>query len=310
MPGSSFWFDEPSDSLLAGIKGKEDLEKKELRKKIISIAAAGVISALFLYFGYRNVDAEIEDRHWDVIALGDSIIGKEREGEAVHAYFEEYSGMTMLNAAFGGNCASVGENAGRYSYHEESLSLCALAKAACGRDFGVQKADMGANALKAWYFEDALEGLAAADFSQADILLLEFGVNDYTAGRKIDNPDDPLDVRTYGGAVRYAIQLFQETYPNLEIILVTPTFCQIVDCENCLKEDFGGGTLDKYADKEKEIAADYGLGVIDVFYEIGFCEENIMDYTEDGMHLDNTGRQYYARFLAEKIEELSERNNK
>ena len=75
-------------------------------------------------------------------------------------------------------------------------------------------------------------------------------------------------------------------------------------------EDFGGGTLDAYADKEKEIAEDYGLGVIDVFYEIGFCEENIMDFTEDGMHLDNTGRQFYARFLAEKMGELSERDNK
>ncbi len=286
------------------------MRKKELYQQIWSIAAACVICAFLLYFGYRNVDAGLEDRHWDVIALGDSIIGKEREGEAVQVYFEEYSGMTMLNAAFGGNCASVGENADRYSYHEESLSLCALAKASCDRDFGVQKADMGANSLRAWYFEDALEGLAAADFSKADILLLEFGVNDYTAGRKIDNPEDPLDVRTYGGAMRYAIELFQEAYPNLEIILVTPAFCQVVDRENCLKEDFGGGTLDAYADKEKEIAEDYGLGVIDVFYEIGFCEENIMDFTEDGMHLDNTGRQFYARFLAEKMGELSERDNK
>lgn len=288
---------------------KENNTEKRKPDKYLSIAAALGVCAVFLFFGYRSVDAEIQDRHWDVIALGDSVIGKEREGEAVHAYFEEYCGLTMLNAAFGGNCASMGENAGRYSYHEESLSLCALTEAICLRDFGVQKADMAANPLRAWYFEDALDGLAGADFGQADMLLLEFGVNDYTAGRKTDNPKNPLDVRTYGGALRYAIERFQETYPDLEIILVTPAFCRIVDRENCLKEDFGGGTLDEYADKEKEIAEEYGLEVIDVFYGIGFDDENIMDYTEDGMHLDDTGRQVYARFLAEKIEELSERNN-
>ena len=304
------WSDGPPDSLLVGIKGKEDLEKKELCKKIISIAAAGVISALFLYFGYRNVDAGIEDRHWDVIVLGDSIIGKEREDGPIHVYFEEYSGMSMLNAAFGGNCASVGENAGRYSYNDESLSLCRLAEAVCYKDYGVLKADMAASRVKADYFEETLEQLAAADLKQADILLLEFGANDYTAGRKLDNPGNPRDVYTYGGALRYAIELLQRAYPDLKIVLVTPLYCHLAERKNCLEEDFGGGTLDEYADLEKKIAKEYGLDVIDVFYEIGIDESNVMEYTRDGMHLRHEGRQYYARFLAEKIEELSERNNK
>ncbi len=284
--------------------------KKEFFKKIGSIAAACVICAFLLYFGYRNVDAGTEDRHWDVIALGDSIIGKEREDGPIHVYFEEYSGMTMLNAAFGGNCASVGENADRYSYNDESLSLCRLTEAVCYRDFGVLKADIAASRVKADYFEETLEQLAVADFNQADILLLEFGANDYTAGRKLDNPEDPTDIYTYGGALRYAIELLREAYPDLKIVLVTPLYCHLAERENCLKEDFGGGTLDEYADLEKRIAEEYGLDVVDVFYEIGIDESNVMQYTRDGMHLRNEGRQFYARFLAEKIGELSERDNK
>ncbi len=290
---------------------RENVQKnKRGHNKFLSMAAALVIAGFLLLSGYRNVNAGIEDGHWDVIVLGDSIIGKEREEGTIHEYFEEYSGLTMLNAAFGGNCASVGENADRYSYHEESLSLCRLAEAACYKDFGVQKADLAASQTKADYFEDVLEELAGADLSQADILLLEFGVNDYTAGRKLDNPEDPLDVYTYGGALRYAVGLFQETYPDLEIILVTPAYCHIAEYKNCLEEDFGGGTLDRYADLEKEIAAEYGLDVIDVFYGIGFDESNIMDYTRDGMHLRSEGRPVYARFLADKIEELSERKSR
>lgn len=76
------------------------------------------ICGLLLYFGYQSVESEIVDRSWDVVVTGDSIIGKERTDGPVNAYFEEYSGMTMLNGAFGGNCASVGENADRYSFHE------------------------------------------------------------------------------------------------------------------------------------------------------------------------------------------------
>ena len=60
------------------------------------------------------------------------------------------------------------------------------------RDFGVLKADIAASRVKADYFEETLEQLAVADFNQADILLLEFGANDYTAGRKLDNPEKIL----------------------------------------------------------------------------------------------------------------------
>lgn len=240
------------------------MEKNEIHrtkkdnKKYLSITAAFVMAGVLLLFGYQNVDAEIEDRHWDVVVLGDSIIGKEREEGTIHEYFEEYSGLSMLNAAFGGNCASMGENSYRYSYYEESLSLCRLAEAVCYKDFAVQKADLAASQTKAEYFEEVLAGLAAGDLDQTDILLLEFGVNDYTAGRRLDNPEDRFDVYTYGGALRYAIELFREAYPNLEIILVTPAYCHIDGYENCLEEDFGGGTLDQYADMEKEIAAEYG----------------------------------------------------
>ena len=41
--------------------------------------------------------------------------------------------------------------------------------------------------------------------------------------------------------------------------------------------------------------------MIDVFYEFGMDETNVMDLTEDGMHLNLEGREAYARFLAEKL---------
>lgn len=273
---------------------------------MISAAVAVLFCTFFLWSYYRSVEAGIEDRGWDVVVMGDSIIGKGRGDGSVDEYFEKYSGMTMVNGAFGGNCASVGEHADRYSYHEESINLYNLAKAACYRDFGVQWADLAASQTKVAYFEEALSELSAADLNQTRILLLAFGTNDYTTGRKLDDPDDPYNVKTYGGALRYAVELFQETYPDLKVVLVTPLFCHLSERENCFGEDFGGGTLDQYAEKEKEIAAEYGLDVIDVLEDVGINETNYEDYLEDGMHLNEAGRELYARFLAEKIRQLSE----
>lgn len=282
--------------------GKENMPgKKEAYKKILSIAAAFVISGFLLYFGYCSVESETARHSYNIVALGDSIIGKERDGSCIQARVEEYTGLSMLSGAFGGNLASRGEDADRFSQHEESLNLYAVAEAVCHRDFGVQKADLAASQTKAWYFEDALKGLEGANLSRTDILLLEFGVNDYMAGKATDNPEDPFDIDTYGGALRYSIELFEEAYPNLEIVLVTPAFCHVVDHGFCTEADFGGGTLEEYVEQEKEIAEQYGLRVIDAFHEFGMDETNVMDLTEDGMHLSYEGRMAYARFLVGEL---------
>lgn len=275
---------------------------------MISIMAAIVICGFFLYSGYQSVETEIEDKAWDVVATGDSIIGRERSDGAVDAYFEEFSGLSMVNGAFGGNCAGITENADRYSEQGESITLPKLAEAICYRDFGVQRADLPTRLMKVRYFEKSLDNLAAVDFRQVKILLLEFGTNDYLSGKKPDDPDDPYNTKTYGGALRYAAELLGKTYPDLEVVLVTPLFCHISGWENCLKETFDGGeTMDKYVEVEKQVAAEYGLYVIDVFYESGIDESNYEEYTEEGgLHLNKAGRELYARFLAEKVTKLLE----
>lgn len=271
------------------------------------IGTAFVICGFLLCFGYQSVESEIEDRPWDVVVTGDSIIGKEREDGAVDVYFEQYSGLTMVNGAFGGNCASV-EDADRYSYQGESITLPYLAEAICYRDFGVQWADLAANQTKVAYFEESLRNLAAVDFGQTKILMLSFGTNDYLSGKKPDDPEDPFNIESYGGALRYSIELLKKTYPDLEIVLVTPLFCHITGQENCLEQAFyGGETLDKYAEIEKEIAAEYGLFVIDVLDGLGVDESNYEQYTDGGgLHLNKAGREIYACFLAEKAAELLE----
>lgn len=258
------------------------------------------------------MDAEIKREPRDVVVTGDSIIGKEREDGTVEEFFEKYSGLTMVNGAFGGNCASVGEDAGRYSYQGESITLPELAEAVCCRDFSVQRGDMAGSQTKIEYFDSALQNLSEVDFEQTKVLMLAFGTNDYLSGKKTDDPADPYNVETYGGALRYGIELLEKTYPDLEIVLVTPLFCHISGWDNCLEQRFyGGETLDQYVETGKRVAKQYGVYVIDGFHEAGINESNYEEFMEEGgLHLNREGREKYARFLAEKTEELLKEKSK
>lgn len=276
--------------------GRGQLEK-EKRIHLIYLASAVLIAAAVIYAGFLHVDAGMT-KGYDVVALGDSILGKARGSENIQNVIEEVSGLTMYNGAFGGNTAGAWEEDYRYSFHDRSLNLWKLTEAVCRKDFGEQLADLAASQVKVWYFDEVMQGLTEIDFTQVRMLLLEFGTNDYAFGIPLDNQEDARDVCTYGGALRYSVELLQETYPNIKIVLVTPLPCLLRATES--------GTLEEYVALEKKIAEEYQIAIIDAYEEAGFDETNLSLYLEDDLHLNADGRRIYGAFLGEKVKELME----
>jgi len=278
-------------------------EKKRLNINILSWILAAVIAVCFVVSIFSSIK-NYNSKTYDVLILGDSIIGKERLFTTIDSRIAEITGKTVYNGAFGGSCASTANKENRYDYHEDSLNLCRIVEAVCTQDLGVQLADLPNNQFSTWYFQDAMTEMSKIDFSKVDVILLQHGVNDYGAGRPLDNPKDKKDVYTYGGALRYSIERIQETYPDMKIVLITPAFCWIPDCEPCDRQDFGMGTLEAYANKAIEIAKEYELDIMDVYHGVDFNEENIIGYTEDGMHLNETGREIYGDFLGHELQKI------
>ena len=283
------------------------MEKRIFRKekfiKLLPVVLAGGLALLIAFGIYRSIQEAAMDSY-QVVLLGDSIMGKERFDKRVDAVIQETAGMSVFNGAFGGTCTSAGNPDNRYDYHEESLNLCRLVDAICEKDLGVQLADLPNNQFQSWYFPEALKDFSKVDFNKVDVVLLEHGNNDYSGARALDNQKDPYDIYTFGGALRYSIRQLQAHYPDLKIILVTPNFCWIDGCEPCNVQDFGYGTMDAYVDLKLQIAEEFGLDVIDVYHEVGFDESNILSYTEDGVHLNEAGREIYGTFVGEKLKEL------
>ncbi len=243
---------------------------------------------------------------YDVVILGDSIIGNGTYNLHCTEIIEQKTGMKVFNGAFGGTCMSVVERENMYT--ESSLwCMAELAEAICYEDFGAQKASMAygdyykeINNSTLDYFKDRMEELSGIDFGQTQILIIEHGTNDYNAGQALENGDDPYDKGTFAGALRSSLKLLKETYPDLRIIVMSPIYCEIGEGK-CYDTSFGGGTLEEYVEKEKEIAKEFGVEFLDAYHNSGIWEDNAEDYLADALHLSGEGQVVLGEFLADYL---------
>ena len=272
--------------------------------KWIPVCIALMVVVVLLTVAYYQSNGSPKDQY-RIICLGDSIIGNVRDETSVTSVMESIFGEPVANVAFGGTCASLSNTEYRATFYEDSINLAMLADAIAYKDFKVQLYDITSNNFQLDYFDPVLREMKDIDFAKAEILFIEHGINDYSAGRPIDNPNDPLDVFTYAGALRYSIERIQTAYPQLQIVLVTPLFCYFqengergLDSETA---DFGYGPLENYVEAELQVAKEYDLPCLDNFHNLGINSENIDEYAVDGIHLNEKGRALLANALADYV---------
>lgn len=240
---------------------------------------------------------------YPIVCLGDSIIGNVRDDTSIPAYIAKETGLSTYNGGFGGTTASGASDGTRAAVPDNVISLSALADAICYENFNVQSGSINRCATME-HFAATIADFQRIKWSEVEILIIEHGVNDYLTGVELDNPDDPYDRTTYGGALRYTLKQFQTIRPDLRIILCTPTYCWFYAEEvSCQQKDCGGGYLEDYVNKELEIAEEFDVEILDNFHDsgIGGSFANWSDYTEDGLHLNETGRKLIAQRIAAVI---------
>ncbi|MGN1147786.1 MAG: SGNH/GDSL hydrolase family protein [Lachnospiraceae bacterium] len=243
-------------------------------------------------------------KDYRIVCLGDSIIGNVRDETSITAMLGDILGVSVYNGAFGGTTASCKNTENRADVAIDCVSLPELVDAICHENFAVQNASIGSY-VSMDYFPEGVYGFNDIDWSKVEVVVIEHGVNDYLTGTKLDNPQDPYDIYTYGGALRTALRELQEKKPELRIILCTPTYCWFVADEvSCEERNLGGGYLEEYANLELQIAEEFGVEIIDNYHDSGiggdFTDWPV--YTEDGLHLNETGRKMIAERIAAVIE--------
>ncbi len=270
------------------------------RKEILYSGIALLCFVVLLALTYNRRENRVPKQSYQMVVLGDSLLGGMNRGqESVPGLLSERLGMTVYNGTLGGTSMSYLDTEKRMGYTKDCLSMAALAKSIAAGDFGIQQTvRIRENATE--YFPETIDGLEAIDFEQVEILLLEFGVNDYHVGTPIYPEGDEDDVHTFVGALRSAIQDIRSACPDIRIVLLTPTYSWYPPKElTCEEYDLGGGYLEEYVNAELAVAREMGVEVIDLYHDVYPHEvwEDWCVYTNDGLHPNETG----SVLLADKI---------
>lgn len=151
-------------------------------------------------------------------------------------------------------------------------------------------------------FRESVELIKSIDMDKIDVIAIMYDGNDYLAGRRTIDTENPTDIQTFTGALAAGIQLFQQTYPHIRIMVMSPTYAYGLDENGEYVSsdimDYGMGSLATYAILESDTCYENSVSYIDNLY--GSVNVNDADrYLKDYIHLNEKGRQVVARRFAE-----------
>jgi lysophospholipase L1-like esterase len=274
-------------------------------KKIAYFLTAALLFALLWTGTFHSRQESLERVEYPVVILGDSLMGQCRDETSVAEILSGLLGKPVFNGAFGGTCMAIQEQEMSINYTAALLSMVSLSRAFAADDFGVQQTVRGRRAVTE-YFVSTVDELERIDFEKVETLVIAFGINDYHAGIPTDNADNPKDETTYGGALRSVLEIMQSSYPNLRIVLATPTYSWYLSQElTCEEYDTGSVYLEGYVEKELSVGSEYGVEVIDLYHDLYVHDvwEDWERYTEDGLHPNENGRKLIAEALAKGLQQ-------
>lgn len=241
-----------------------------------------------------------------ILNFGDSIFGNYKAPNDISSYLAQATQATVYNVAFGGCRMSVHSIE---QYH--AFSMYALANAIARNDWTVQEAAM---ARQDWTphntYAGHLKTLQSIDFNQVDIITIAYGTNDFAGKAPLDNPNDPYDTATFGGALRYSIETISKAYPNIKIVICTPIYRFWIDKENnnAFLYDSEQYTVENtkltdFVNLCKSVADRYDLLCIDNYSGSGLCYDNRSECFPEtsGVHPNQTGLQMIAAYMAEVL---------
>ncbi|MBQ9990271.1 MAG: SGNH/GDSL hydrolase family protein [Lachnospiraceae bacterium] len=230
-------------------------------------------------------DISGEDGQLRIAVFGDSIWDDKRGEDGISERLEEMLQAEVYNCAIGGTSAAVVSSPTDLREGWNSKSVNGL--------MYVAREEESSSLLEGL---PAKEEIEAVDFTTVDYLIISYGLNDYFSGVEI-YPEDMYDMTSYVGAIRHAVAKMTETYPNLEVLIIGPTYTN-------LTTELSEGDLEDYVEAAKLVSEEYETAFLDAYHELGIQEENQKHYLYDRVHLSAEGRALYAEYVSNKLIEL------
>ena len=124
---------------------------------------------------------------------------------------------------------------------------------------------------------------------------MEHGVNDYVL---------QIPPARVGEALRKIIISLKKQYPQLRIVVASPTYCYILiegEPMYCDSTDLGPYLLEDYVLEEERVCEELGVTFIDNYHQEVITKETIENYSLDGLHLNEAGRQFMADAILDAL---------
>lgn len=248
---------------------------------------------------------EPEGKELQLVFLGDSIFDSNRDGTGVPYLTSVACEADVFNLAIGGTCAALEYEESAESGKWTSTSMLGVVKAIMG--------DIPTDVFEGKAVKDILDN-PNIDFSQTDYFIIEYGMNDFFRATPLDSEDRELyDLKTYAGALRYAVDNLRDVAPDATIILCAPNYARFFDGTWMIGDgntvNTGHGTLFDYKGICNYVANEKQTLFFNAYQDLGIDGYTAEEYLEDGVHLTEAGRRLYADALAHMILSYEETKN-
>lgn len=149
--------------------------------------------------------------------------------------------------------------------------------------------------------------IKALDFSKVDFVVIAYGANDWTANTIRDNQSNKMDKTTILGAMRSSISRLLSAFPNLEVMVVTPSYRCEWDASKVITNDsdnaMWNGTsllssLGALATEIETCAKELKVKCWQQYESNGVNKYNAQKWLDDGTHRTAEGYELLGKQLA------------
>ena len=254
--------------------------------------------------------AQKDDGVQTILCLGNDTFADDRDSEDSLTFMiaekaaDKDLNVSVINGSFAGTTISNEDQFITDETLADMFNLYWVVTALCEQDFTYQR-----NALTKVgednNYGEILDELEALDMSAVDTLVVFYDGRDYQLDRHVTDPSYEMNTSTYVGALSSSLKLFQETYPQARIIVLSPTYMQFVDENGDLQNgdtyNNGNGAMPNYLLNLIDVTQEYSVTVIDNYYG-SISEDNYKKYLDDAIHLNKKGREMIADRLVAILE--------
>lgn len=224
-----------------------------------------------------------------ILVLGDSIWGNYRDDTGIAAKVENYMASVgrpakVYNAAIGGTRATIAPDDNEWQFGPSSENSLAKMVSILNEETDVEY----------------LQGKAAYDDMKAaldvrssiNVVIIAYGMNDFLSQAPENNSDRPWT--GYGTALAGGVEAVRRACPDAEILIVAPSYASYFPIP---VQNMGPLALYNYASVACDKAKEMQTLCVDAYNNLGIDPYTAEDYLEDGIHLNERGRDIYAKAI-------------